>query len=95
MYTNTKEVDNVFELVELIFKANQEGKVDKEEALLMIHALFSENIDEFSLNCIRYICLHRDMDEFRKVWRIQCVVRKASPNHIGGAMAISIHFCYI
>ncbi len=81
MYTNTKEVDNVFELVELIFKANQEGKVDKEEALLMIHALFSENIDEFSLNCIRYICLHRDMDEFRKVWSAEPVQVSPRSHH--------------
>jgi hypothetical protein len=68
MFINPKEVDKVFELIELVFKANKMGRVDKEEALLMIQALFSENIDEFSLNCIRYICLHRDMDEFRKVW---------------------------
>lgn len=68
MFTNTKEVDKVFELIELVFKANQVGKVDKEEALLMIQALFSENIDEFSLNCIRYICLHRDVEEFKTVW---------------------------
>jgi hypothetical protein len=68
MYTDTKNVDSIFELIELVFMANKDGKVDKEEALLMIQALFSENIDDFSLNCIRYICLHRDMDEFHKVW---------------------------
>jgi hypothetical protein len=65
---NTTKVDKIFELLELVFRATKEGRVDKEEALVMIQVLFSEKVDEFTLNCFRYICLHRDIDEFRKIW---------------------------
>lgn len=59
MDKNIKNNKEVFSLIDMIFKAREEGRVDQEEALLMIKTLFDTEIDEETLSYVRFICLFR------------------------------------
>lgn len=68
MSKKTKNADEAFEIVDLLFKAHKDGRVDKEETMLILQALFSEEIDDEARMMIKYICLYRDKSEFDKAW---------------------------
>jgi hypothetical protein len=47
--------DNVTEAIDILFKMRADGRMDEEEAKLLLEVIFSGVMDEFTFNMIKFI----------------------------------------
>jgi hypothetical protein len=47
--------DNVTEAIDILFKMRADGRMDEEEAKILLEVIFSGQMDEFTFNMIKFI----------------------------------------